>query len=66
MMTLQMLLVRARAILSREDGQDLIEYALLVGLISLAAVASIGPIGKDIYLIFAYIHLALLRIVFGV
>ncbi|PYR29753.1 MAG: Flp family type IVb pilin [Acidobacteria bacterium] len=30
---------------SREDGQDLIEYALLAGFISLAAVAAITTIG---------------------
>jgi pilus assembly protein Flp/PilA len=30
---------------TREDGQDLIEYALLAGFISLAAVAAITTIG---------------------
>lgn len=41
MMTLQMLWMQVQTILNREEGQDLIEYALLVGLISLAAVAAV-------------------------
>ena len=36
-----------------EDGQDLIEYALLVGLITLASVALFPPIGTAINGIFA-------------
>lgn len=31
--------------LKREEGQDLIEYALLVALIALAVAASLGPVG---------------------
>jgi Flp pilus assembly pilin Flp len=41
MMTLQMLWMQVQTVLNREEGQDLIEYALLVGLISLAAVPAI-------------------------
>ena len=55
MMTLQMLWMQVQAILNREEGQDLIEYALLVGLISLAAVAAIGPIGSDLKAIYTSI-----------
>ena len=42
--------------LKREEGQDLIEYALLVGLISLACVASIAPFGSILYQYYVYLH----------
>ena len=45
---LHLLVLRAQDVLTREEGQDLIEYALLAGLIALAAVAAIGTIGNDI------------------
>lgn len=32
----------------RESGQDLIEYALLVGLVALVAVSAVTEIGKTI------------------
>lgn len=35
-------------LLSKDDGQDLIEYALIVALISLAAVAGMGTLAADI------------------
>jgi pilus assembly protein Flp/PilA len=53
MNTLSMLILQIHEILNREDGQDLIEYALLVALISLAAVASISVLGTDISTFFA-------------
>jgi pilus assembly protein Flp/PilA len=34
--------------LNREDGQDLIEYALVVALIAFAATAGMGTVAKDI------------------
>lgn len=52
---LSMLALKLQMILNREEGQDLIEYALLVGLISLAAVAAIGPIGNDVNAIYTKI-----------
>ncbi|MCL5263242.1 MAG: Flp family type IVb pilin [Acidobacteria bacterium] len=52
---LSMLALKLQMILNREEGQDLIEYALLVGLISLAAVAAIGPIGSDLKAIYTSI-----------
>ncbi len=58
MKKLQLLVLRAQDmldVLNREEGQDLIEYALLVGLISLAAVAVIGPIGNDLTNIYTQI-----------
>jgi pilus assembly protein Flp/PilA len=42
-----------------EEGQDLIEYALLVGLITLAAVALFPPIGTKINTIFTTINTCL-------
>jgi pilus assembly protein Flp/PilA len=46
------LINRLRAIVRNEEGQDLIEYALLVGLISLVAVISIGLAGSAVNNIF--------------
>lgn len=37
-----------RALYVEESGQDLIEYALIVALIALAAVASVGTLGLQI------------------
>ena len=45
---LWMLSVKIQNLLSREEGQDLIEYALLVALISLGAVAGMGRLAGDI------------------
>ncbi len=41
-----------RAALHREDGQDMVEYALLLGLITLGTIAIIvlvGPALKDLF-----------------
>jgi pilus assembly protein Flp/PilA len=43
----------------REEGQDLIEYALVVALIAFAAVASMQALAVDINLVFAGIGTAL-------
>jgi pilus assembly protein Flp/PilA len=40
--------VKAQDLMSREEGQDLVEYALLVALISLAAVAAITGMAAQI------------------
>jgi len=45
-----------RAFAKNDEGQDLIEYALLVGLISLVAVAAIGLAGKSVNTIFQSIQ----------
>lgn len=39
---------RLLTLLSKEDGQDLIEYALVVALISLAATAGMQNLAADI------------------
>jgi Flp pilus assembly pilin Flp len=46
------LTTRLRAFGKNEEAQDLIEYALLVGLISLVAVAAIGLAGTSVNQIF--------------
>lgn len=38
--------------LTREEGQDLLEYGLLVCLIALVALAAIGDLGLMIYTVF--------------
>ena len=45
---LWMLSVKIQNLLSREEGQDLIEYALIVALISLAATAGMKNLATDI------------------
>ena len=41
-------IARFRALLRNDKGQDLIEYALLAGLIALVAVAAIGDAGVEV------------------
>ena len=55
MTVLSMLTLQSQMILNREDGQDLIEYALLLGLISLAALAAINPISNSLVSIYQQI-----------
>ena len=49
------LITRMRALVSDDEGQDLIEYALLAGLISLVAVATVTTAGEQVNDIFATI-----------
>lgn len=56
---LSMLVLKAQMILDREEGQDLIEYALLVGFISLAAVAAIQGISAELSSIYSAIAVKL-------
>ena len=41
-------IARFRALLRNDEGQDLIEYALLAGLIALVAVAGITTAGTEV------------------
>jgi len=50
-----MLCIRIQSLLSREDGQDLIEYALVVALIALAATAGMTTLAGDINAAFSSI-----------
>lgn len=52
---LSMLALKVQMLLDREEGQDLIEYALLVGFISLAAVAAIQGISAELSAIYSSI-----------
>jgi pilus assembly protein Flp/PilA len=45
-----------RNLFRRDEGQDLIEYALLVGLISLVAVVALGLTGTSVNDIFTAIQ----------
>jgi pilus assembly protein Flp/PilA len=49
------LITRMRALMHDDEGQDLIEYALLAGLISLVAVAAITTAGTQVNSIFTKI-----------
>jgi pilus assembly protein Flp/PilA len=44
--------VKAQDLMNRDEGQDLVEYALLVALLSLVAVATITSLGSAINNIF--------------
>jgi pilus assembly protein Flp/PilA len=48
-----------RTFLVRDEGQDLLEYALLVALIALVAVGAITAAGTNVNTIFANIAAAL-------
>jgi pilus assembly protein Flp/PilA len=53
------LLNRLRALVRQESGQDLLEYALLVALIALVAVATVTTTGANVSTIFGNIAGAL-------
>jgi pilus assembly protein Flp/PilA len=40
--------IKIQNILNREEGQDLIEYALVVALIAFAAVGAMGTLANDL------------------
>ncbi len=52
---MNLFITRLRAFARNEEAQDLIEYALLVGLISLVAVAAVGLAGGSVNTIFTNI-----------
>jgi len=52
---LNLLMVRLWHEVKSDEAQDLIEYALLLGFISLAVVASIRPFGDIIYGYYVYL-----------
>ena len=49
------LITRFRAIVRHEEGQDLLEYALLVALIALVAVGAVTAAGTSVGTIFTSI-----------
>jgi len=46
------LIIRLRSLMRQEEGQDLLEYALLVALIALVAVAAVTAAGQSVNQIF--------------
>ena len=53
------MMIRLRSLARGEEGQDLLEYALLVALIALVAVAAITLTGTNVNAIFVRIAAAL-------
>jgi Flp pilus assembly pilin Flp len=46
------ILIRAGRFLRSNDGQDLIEYGLLMALIAIVAMGAVGTVGSTIYDVF--------------
>jgi pilus assembly protein Flp/PilA len=53
------LITRLRTLVTNDEGQDLLEYALLVALIALVCVGAIGLAGSNVNVIFGKIATAL-------
>ncbi|HTW79471.1 MAG TPA: hypothetical protein VME23_08025 [Terracidiphilus sp.] len=49
------LYLRLQLLLSREDGQDLVEYSLLIALIALAAVSGTKEVSSAVNTVFSKI-----------
>jgi pilus assembly protein Flp/PilA len=49
---MSMLLNYVKSIVRQEEGQDLLEYALLVALIALIAIGAVGAAGTSVQTIF--------------
>ena len=48
MLAMKSFFVRLRSRVEREEGQALVEYALILGLISVVAIALLTAVGTDI------------------
>ena len=51
--------VKLQNLMNREEGQDLVEYALLVSLIALAAITGVGKVATAVTTIFTNISSSL-------
>jgi len=51
--------LKCQDLMNREEGQDLVEYALVIALVSVAAVASLGTLVNKIIATFGAISTAL-------
>jgi pilus assembly protein Flp/PilA len=51
--------IKAQNLLNREEGQDLVEYALLVALIALAAIAGVKNVATAVTSVFNNISTSL-------
>jgi len=47
--------LKCQDLMNREEGQDLVEYALVIALVSIAAVASLGTLATKIVAVFTTI-----------
>ena len=47
--------VRLQNLMHNEEGQDLVEYALLIALVALVAIASVSTLGSNVKNIFTSI-----------
>jgi len=52
-------LVTMQNLMNREEGQDLVEYALLVSLIALAAITGVGKVATAVTTIFTNVSTSL-------
>ncbi len=52
---MNMLMLYAQSFVNQEEGQDLLEYALLVALIALVAIGAVGMAGGAVSAIFGNI-----------
>ena len=53
------LISRAQQLKERDEGQAMVEYALILGLISVVTIAVLGTIGTDVNTIFQSVDNAL-------
>jgi len=53
------MLVKAQDLLNREEGQDLVEYALLVALIALVAITGVKQVASAVNAVFSTISTTL-------
>jgi len=53
------LYIKLQNLMNREEGQDLVEYALLVSLIALAAITGVGKVASAVTTIFTNISTSL-------
>ena len=56
---LSQLIARAAVLVRREEGQDLVEYALLVALIALVAVTGVQSVATAVNTVFSSISVTL-------
>ena len=54
-MYLNLLVQWLQTTLEREEGQDLIEYALLIVFIAVVVVAALGPLGTAVAAVYTWI-----------
>ena len=53
------ILAKSQSLMNREEGQDLVEYALLVALIALVAVAGVNSVASAVNTVFSSISTTL-------